>query len=136
MAITSAPYLNFAGTTREAMGFYQSVFGGDLVVLTFADMGMTGMPADGVMHAALRHGPVELYASDAQPGAAEQWGGTRVYLSVMGDHGDLDTISGWFDRLAEGGEVGVPLSPQAWGTFGLVRDRHGLEWMLTASAAQ
>lgn len=136
MAITSAPYLNFAGTTREAMEFYQSVFGGELVVLTFADMGVTDMPGDGVMHAALRGGPVELYASDAQPGAADTWGGTRVYLSVMGDHDDLAQIEQWFDQLAEGGEVGVPLSPQAWGTFGLVRDRFGLEWMLNTAAAQ
>ena len=44
------PYLNFDRTTREAMEFYQSVFGGDLNVMTFGDMGDEGDTKDGVMH--------------------------------------------------------------------------------------
>ena len=40
MAILN-PYLNFEGRTLEAMEFYQSVFGGELNVMAFGDMGMT-----------------------------------------------------------------------------------------------
>ena len=47
MATKLYPYLNFPGNAREAMEFYQSVFGGKLDVMTFGDYGMEGMPADG-----------------------------------------------------------------------------------------
>lgn len=38
------PYLHFNGNARDAMTFYQSVFGGDLDVMTFGDQGMDGPP--------------------------------------------------------------------------------------------
>ena len=44
------PYLNFNGTTREAMTFYQQVLGGKLDVSTFDEFGGGG---EGVMHAQL-----------------------------------------------------------------------------------
>lgn len=33
------PYLSFTDNAREAMEFYRSVFGGDLDVMTFGQMG-------------------------------------------------------------------------------------------------
>ncbi len=124
------PYLNFpSGVTREAMTFYHSIFGGELSIQSFADFGMTHLPADGTMHAALVADGFTIMASDAVPGAEQTWGGTRVYCSFMG--GDLATMTGWFDRLGEGGTVGMPLEQQVWGdTFGLVMDRYGIEWMV------
>ena len=42
MSISLAPYLNFPqGQTREAMTFYQSVFGGKLDISTFGDFHRT-----------------------------------------------------------------------------------------------
>ena len=37
MASKLNPYLNFDGNAREAMEFYQSVLGGELLVHTFGD---------------------------------------------------------------------------------------------------
>lgn len=126
------PYLNFPGNSREAMTFYHSVFGGDLQIQSFADLGVTDMPADGTMHAVLLADGFTVMASDAMPGAEKTWGGTRVYCSLMGD--DLEKMAGWFDQLAEGGNVGMPLGKQTWGdTFGLVMDRYGIEWMMNVS---
>lgn len=128
------PYLNFpGGVTREAMAFYQSVFGGVLTISSFADFGMTDhMPADGTMHAELVADGFTLMASDAMPGAENTWGGTRVYCSFMGN--ELETLTGWFEKLAEGGKVGMPLQTQVWGdVFGLVMDRFGIEWMVNVS---
>ncbi|WP_425414785.1 hypothetical protein [Phycicoccus jejuensis] len=53
MASQLNPYLNFPGTAREAMTFYQEVLGGSLDVMTFGQYGMEGEGADGVMHAYL-----------------------------------------------------------------------------------
>ncbi len=127
------PYLNFpVGVTREAMTFYHSVFGGDLTISSFADFGMADMPADATMHAELKTDGFMIMASDAMPGAETTWGGTRVYCSFMGT--ELDTMTAWFDKLSEGGRVGMPMQKQAWGdTFGLVMDRYGIEWMVNVS---
>ena len=43
MTINLNPYINWHGQAREAMEFYQSVLGGELNVMTFADMGGTAM---------------------------------------------------------------------------------------------
>ena len=52
MTAKLVPYLNFPGNTREALTFYQSVFGGELLFNTFADFGVSEMPADGIMRSA------------------------------------------------------------------------------------
>ncbi|MFZ2502559.1 MAG: glyoxalase/bleomycin resistance/extradiol dioxygenase family protein [Nocardioides sp.] len=129
MSIEMSPYLNFPpGQTRAAMEFYQGVFGGELTVLGFGDFGMEGMPADGVMHAALRGEHATIYASDAMPGAEHSWQGTRNYISLMGD--ELDRMTSWFDQLATGGRVPMPLGKQVWGdTYGHVVDPFGIEWL-------
>ena len=124
------PYLNFPGNTAQAMSYYQGILGGDLTVHTFGDFGMTEMPADGTMHASLVGDGFALMASDAMPGAEDTWGGTRVYLSLTDS--DADGMRERFAAFAADGEVGMPLAKQIWGDeFGLVKDKYGIEWMLT-----
>jgi len=136
MAASLAPYLNFPqGRTREAMEFYHSVLGGRLDITTFGDFKMADLPADGVMHAALVADGFTVYASDAMPGSEDQWGGTRIYCAIMGD--DVDTLTGWFHGLAEGGSVGMPLEKQMWGDmYGVLKDKFGIEWMFNISVPQ
>ncbi len=40
MPVQTTTHLNFRGDARQALKFYQSVFGGHLVVNTYADFGM------------------------------------------------------------------------------------------------
>jgi uncharacterized glyoxalase superfamily protein PhnB len=40
------PYLSFRDNAREAMTFYQSVFGGELTVSTFADFHASADPTE------------------------------------------------------------------------------------------
>ena len=135
MAARLNPYLHFSGNAREAMEFYRSVLGGELDVMTFGDAGGGGgeYPDDGVMHAFLRTADgLELMASDGHdPDAA---GPDRVSLSISGD--DVPTLTRWFEALAEGGVVDVPLEKQVCGdTFGQVTDRCGLRWLIDIGAA-
>jgi PhnB protein len=136
MSRSLVAYLNFpSGQTREAMTYYQGVFGGQLDISEFGDFGMEGMPADGVMHAQLVADGFTLMASDAMTGAEQTWGGTRVYLAFMGD--EVETLKGWFAAIAADGSVGMPLEQQVWGdTYGLVKDKFGLEWMFNIAAPQ
>ena len=123
------PYLNFDRTTREAMEFYQSVFGGDLNVMTFGDMGDEGDTKDGVMHAQLTTPDgFTLMASDPPPGEAAS-PGTLGGVSLSGD--DEVKLTGWWDALSDGGTVTVPLEKQMWGdAFGMCIDRFGTPWLV------
>ncbi|RBY84007.1 VOC family protein [Blastococcus sp. TF02A-26] len=133
MAIRLNPYLHFSGDARAAMEFYRSVLGGELEVMTFGDMGGGGddYPDDGVMHAFLRtDAGLELMASDGGDGSTATAG--RVSCSISGD--DLETLTRYFDGLAEGGTVDVPFEKQAWGdAFGQVTDRFGVRWLVDAA---
>lgn len=39
MSVQAVTHLNFRGDARQALAFYHSVFGGDLVIATYADFG-------------------------------------------------------------------------------------------------
>ena len=131
--MTLSPYLNFPGNTAEAMAYYQGILGGTLNVISFGQMGETDMPADGTMHASLVGDDFALMASDAMPGAEETWGGTRVYLSLTNP--DAALMRARFEALAADGSIGMPLEQQVWGDeFGLVKDRYGIEWMISIPA--
>lgn len=127
MASRLNPYLNFQADAREAMEFYRDVFGGELNVMTFGDMG--GEPADGVMHAQLETpAGYTLMASDAPPGETLTPGGS-VFVSLSGD--DTEELTGYFRKLAEDGTVLDDLKQQVWGdTFGMVVDRFGVGWLV------
>ncbi len=127
MASLLNPYLNFQSDAREAIEFYRDVFGGEVQVMTFGDMG--GEPADGVMHAQLETpAGFTLMASDSPPGETISPGGA-VHISLSGD--DTDELTGWFHQLSEGGTVVNGLEQQVWGdTFGMLVDRFGIGWLV------
>jgi PhnB protein len=131
------PYLGFRDDARQALEFYQSVFGGDLRIGTFAEMGADGDPADAdkVMHGQLEttRGYV-LMASDtpASMGRSET---NNISLSVSGDADDAEDLRGYFTALSAGGTVLEPLTPAPWGDeFGMVTDRFGITWLVNVSA--
>ena len=124
------PYLTFDGNAREAMEFYRSVFGGELIVNTFGEFGSPDPAiADRVMHARLTtdRGYI-LMASDTAPGMSYQPGNT-ITCSLSGDPGEgLEEV---WERLAEGGTVNLPFEKQMWGDlFGQCTDRFGIPWMV------
>jgi PhnB protein len=131
------PYLGFRDDARQALEFYQSVFGGELRIGTFGEMGVDGDPADTdkVMHGQLEttHGYV-LMASDtpASMGRSET---SNISLSLSGDGDVAEDMRGYFRALSEGGTVIEPLTPAPWGDeFGMVTDRFGVSWMVDISA--
>nr|NLD40371.1 VOC family protein [Actinomycetales bacterium] len=126
-------YLNFPGTTREAMTWYHSIFGGELNFSTFGEY--QAVPpghsaADNIMHASLT-GPITMYAADSIEGMmpVPLAVGNNINLSLMGT--DEALLRGWFDALAEGGTVIMSLEPQVWGdVYGALVDRYGINWMV------
>lgn len=47
------PYLHFPGSARDALTFYRSVFGGELVLNSYSDFGRTDGPPDAIAHGML-----------------------------------------------------------------------------------
>ncbi|MBP2330306.1 PhnB protein [Kibdelosporangium banguiense] len=136
MASRLNPYLNFPGTAREAMTFYQEVLGGDLVLNTFEGFTPEPTPFDkNIMHAQLdTSSGYTLMGSDGPPGG-EVKPGNNFSVSISGD--DAEELRGYFTRLSEGGTVNVPLEKQAWGDeFGSFTDRFGIEWMVNITQPQ
>lgn len=138
MAILN-PYLHFVdGEAREAAEFYRSVFGGELTLMTFGDAGMTehegvAIPPELVMHSQLTTDlGFNLMVSDAPPGMTGLT--ANGHLSLSGDESDV--LSGYFEKLSEGGIVDVPLEVAPWGdAFGQVKDRFGVDWMVNISGS-
>jgi PhnB protein len=134
MSTSLSPYIGFRDNAREAMEFYRSVFGGELVSSTFADFPMGGDPADDhlIMHAQLTtpNGLV-LMGSDTPPSMPFDEG-SRITVALFGD--DDAELSGYWSALAEGGSVTMPLSDSPWGDrFGMLVDRYGVGWMINIS---
>jgi PhnB protein len=117
------------------MEFYKRVFGGTLAVNTFKEYNASTDPAedDLVMHAQLEgeHGVVFM-ASDTPP--RMEWNpGSNFSMSLSGD--DEAVLGGWFDRLADGGTVTMPLNDAPWGDkFGMCVDKFGVNWLVNVSA--
>ncbi|MEU2614725.1 VOC family protein [Micromonospora sp. NPDC007271] len=127
------PYLSFRDTAREAMEYYQRVFGGTLRTSTFGEFGNPepGL-ADLVMHSQLETDRgFTLMASDTPPEMAPTVG-NNVTVSLSGD--DADVLRGYWDMLVDGGTVTVPLEKQMWGDeFGMCVDRFGIGWLVNIS---
>jgi len=134
MASRLNPYLNFQGNAREAIEFYQQVFGGELTLSTFGEYGMDGPMADQVMHAQLETpAGYTLMVSDTPPGM-EHVPGTNITVSLSGD--DTEELRGYFAKLSEGGTVSMPLEKQMWGDeYGACTDRFGVPWMANISGS-
>jgi PhnB protein len=130
------PYISFAGDARQAMEFYKSVFGGNLVLNTFAEFGADhGDAGDKIMHGMLEtDSGFALMAADTPPGM-EYNPGNNIAVSLSGD--DTEQLHGYWKKLSEGGTVQVPMEKQMWGDeFGFCVDRYGIGWMVNIAQPQ
>lgn len=133
------PYLGFRDNAREAMGFYQSVFGGELTTSTFGEFQASEDPAeqDKVMHAMLEteHGLV-LMGADT-PDSMELSPTSSISVSLSGEAEDEEEMTGYWERLSDGGTVVAPLEKAPWGdTFGMCVDRFGTMWLVNIAGAR
>jgi PhnB protein len=131
MASRLNPYLNFRDSTRDAMTYYQEVFGGELTINTFGDFGMTDFPdeVDKVMHSQLETpAGFVLMAADV-PASMELSEGSAFSVSLSGD--DVEELRGYWDALSASGTIGQPLVEAPWGdSFGECTDRFGVMWLV------
>lgn len=135
MSINVTPHLNFRGNAREALEFYQSVFGGDLAIASYADMGNTDPAvADCVTwgQVAAENG-FRVMAYDVYPNLPYDQGQDPFFVSVRG--ADADELNGYWEKLSDGAEIKQPLAPAPWAPlYGQLTDRFGVTWVLDIAA--
>lgn len=130
------PYLHFQGQCAEALTAYAAIFGGtNLQMMRYGEG--PGAPAGWkdsprVMHGQVTLGDGTLMASDFPPGVE---GDAQKGVSVMQSAPDVATAQGWFDALAQGGAVIQPFQQTFFSPgFGMVQDRFGTHWIISALA--
>ncbi len=131
------PYIHFEGNAEEALNFYKDVFNGEIVMTS--RYGDSPMPVgddwkDKLLHARLKFGESMLYISDGPKDFKVTRGGD-VQLSV--DVPDENKIEEIFNKMAEGGQITMPLQDQFWGAkFGMLKDKYGIGWMFNCEKKQ
>lgn len=144
MPVQTTTHLNFRGDARQALEFYQSVFGGHLVVNTYADFGMpteilgsdkvvfdlvTGENGFRIMGYDI---PGRTEGGIAAPGSTHRENNTTVtdqsmFVSISTP--TLEELQGYWDTLSTDATIVEPLAASAWSAgFGILPDRFGVRW--------
>jgi PhnB protein len=135
MTVRLNPYLSFRDNARQAMEFYESVFGGELALSTFAEMHVSDDPAeqDKIMHGMLE-APNGLVLMGADTPNSMEYQPNGYSISLSGD--DEPTLREYWEGLTSEGTVIEPLVQAPWGdTFGMCIDRFGVHWMVNIAGA-
>ncbi|MDQ6655426.1 MAG: VOC family protein [Verrucomicrobiota bacterium] len=130
------PYLFFGGRCEEAIEFYRTALGAEVVMLMRMDESPEPPPAGMlptgsekmIMHSCLRIGDASFMLSDGCCSGGVSFDGFSLSLTLASD-AQVDRA---FAALAEGGEVRMPLGKTFWSPrFGMVADKFGVGWMLS-----
>jgi PhnB protein len=125
------PYISFRDNAKQAMEFYQTVFGGELNLSTFGDFQASDDPAekDKIMHGQLTT-PTGLVIMGADtPNRMDYHPGDNFSVSLSGD--DEAELRGYWDKLAVDGTITQPLEKAPWGdSFGMLTDKFGVAWLV------
>ncbi|WEK04969.1 MAG: VOC family protein [Candidatus Devosia phytovorans] len=137
MTIKTTTHLNFRGEAQAALEFYQSVFGGQIALVTYAQLGAVEQPGQ---EQQIIWGQVEspegfhIMAYDVRPSQDYAAGVNPVFVSVRGE--TADEIQGYWDRLADGAAVIQPIGPSGWSPlYGMLKDRFGVTWVIDVAVA-
>jgi PhnB protein len=125
------PYLSFKDNAREAMEFYKTVFGGKLTMNTFKESHASDDPNEDnkIMHSMLEADNGIIFMASDTPQGMEDRAGSNISMSLSGDN--EAELKGYYEKLLEGGTVGMPLETAPWGdAFGMLTDKFGVNWMV------
>jgi PhnB protein len=128
-----ATHLAFNGNCRQAFAFYESTFGGRILMqLTYGEAPISGgVPsaemANQIMHARLDIEGQHLMGADAPPGRYQTPQGVMVSVSIS----DLERARRIFETLAANGKITMPFQETFWARgFGMCIDRFAVPWIV------
>lgn len=128
-----ATHLAFNGNCRQAFAFYESTFGGRILMqLTYGEAPISGggpsaEMANQIMHARLDIEGQHLMGADAPPGRYQTPQGVMVSVSIS----DLERARRIFETLAANGKITMPFQETFWARgFGMCIDRFAVPWIV------
>jgi PhnB protein len=131
-------YLVFEGRCEEAIEFYKKAVGAEVLMLSrFKDAPKEMQCSPGsenkVMHACLQIGDTQVMASDGRNRGEAKFEGFSLCLNAANE-AEANKL---FTALSESGEVTMPQSKTFFAkSFGMVKDRFGVHWMVIVPAEQ
>lgn len=137
MSVNVVTHLNFRGNARAALAFYQTVFGGDLTIITYQDMGNVENPAEANQvvwgQVADASGP-RVMAYDVPSSRPWSQGDSPFFISLRGD--TAEEVTTYWEKLAVGSTVIVPLAPSQWAPlYGMLTDPFGVTWVVDVAVS-
>ncbi len=130
-------HLNFRGQAREALDFYQSVFGGNLTLVTYKDAHQVTAEseADQIMWGEVAaDSGFRVMAYDV-PSHTPWNPGENAFLVVTQTETAEDVRECW-SKLSVGATITSPLAPSQWSPlYGMLKDRFGVNWVLSVARA-
>ncbi|MFE2596438.1 VOC family protein [Streptomyces sp. NPDC059396] len=135
MSVKAVTHLNFRGDARAALAFYQSVFGGNMTVVTYKDTGNVQDPseADQVMWGQVAaDSGFGVMAYDVPSHLPWHQGENAFFVSLRGETGEsAEEITTYWEKLSDGAAVLRPLGPAQWAPlYGMLKDRFGITWVV------
>ncbi|WLD94384.1 VOC family protein [Alkalihalobacillus sp. AL-G] len=138
------PYLVLGGDGQEAVKFYERALEAKVLGLqTFGDMPDNPeypLPEDAknrVLHAHLKIGETDLMISDTFPGPHSESFKVGNNVNVTVTTNDADKTKEVFDKLQDGGQVGMPLQETFWSpAYGQVTDKFGVVWQVSTHVTE
>ncbi|GAB4519214.1 MAG: VOC family protein [Anaerolineae bacterium] len=146
MAVNTVTHLNFRGNARQALEFYHSVFGGNLVIATYADFGVPKDTPDAdkvVWGQVAADNGFQVMAYDVPsigqspqltiPVTRREHGMTitqeAFFISLRGE--SVNEIGVLWEKLSAGAAVIEPIAQSPWAQlFGMLTDRFGVTWVV------
>lgn len=134
-------YLFFNGNCEQAVEFYRQTLGAEVEFsIRFKESPEPPPPGmmppnwgDKIMHTSFRVGQTTVMASDGCGPEAKSFQGFSMSLSVATE-AEADR---YFNALADGGKVTMPLSKTFWSPrFGMLEDKFGIGWMVSVPGKQ
>jgi PhnB protein len=124
------PYITFQGNCRQAIDFYRDALNAEVVFTqTVGESPMSNMgPPENIMHCTIKVGDsIFMLSDDPRPGAAGPGGNISMAIGLD----DPGRAKQFFDNLAEGGSVIMPIQKTYWAeAFGMLTDQFGIRWMI------
>ena len=136
MSVHVAPHLNFRGEARQALQFYQSVFGGDLVIVTYKDLGQVDEPADAdkvIWGQVAAENGFKVMAFDATTRVPFERGQNSFYIAAR--FTTADEAQNCWEKLRSDASIRHDLGPAPWSpVYGMLQDRFGIVWVVDVLA--
>lgn len=134
-------YINFNGNCRDAVNFYAQVFGSEKPqIMTFGDVPpdpqftLPEQAKNLVMHTRLNINGSTVMFSDIYPGMPFIEGNN---ISLVIVSANMDDIKSLFNKLKDGGSVGMDLQETFWSKcYGSLTDKFGIQWQFSHDSGQ